>query len=49
MRLKLLEQAAIDYARFARVNSADDKLQLEAARAQIRLGNVRLTLGFAPS
>ena len=45
VRLQLLEQAAKDYAKFASVNSDDDKLQLEAARAQIRLGNVRLMLG----
>ena len=45
VRLKLLEQAATDYAKFASVNSDDEKLQLEAARAQIRLGNVRLMLG----
>ena len=45
MRVKLLEQAAKDYAKFASVNSDDDKLQLETARAQIRLGNVRLMLG----
>ncbi|MFM9964112.1 MAG: protein kinase domain-containing protein [Planctomycetaceae bacterium] len=44
VRLKLLEQAATDYARFARVNSDDLNLQLEAARAQMRLGNVRLML-----
>lgn len=44
VRQRLLEQAAEDYARFANVQSDDLQLQLEAARAQIRLGNVRLLL-----
>lgn len=44
VRVRLLEQAATDYARFATVNSDDVGLQLEAARALIRLGNVRLVL-----
>ncbi|MBC7820119.1 MAG: protein kinase [Planctomycetaceae bacterium] len=45
VRERLLEQAATDYAKFASVNSDDVKLQLETARALIRLGNVRLMLG----
>ena len=44
VRQRLLEQAATDYARFASVQSDDVPLQLEAARAQLRLGNVRLLL-----
>ncbi len=44
MRQRLLEQAAEEYARFAGVQSDDLQLQLETARAQLRLGNVRLLL-----
>lgn len=44
VRQRLLEQAVTDYARFASIQSDDMALQLEAARASLRLGNVRLLL-----
>lgn len=44
VRQRLLEQAAKDFARFSKLQSDDRGLQLEAARAQLRLGNVRLQL-----
>jgi eukaryotic-like serine/threonine-protein kinase len=44
-RLQLLEQAAAAYEWFARSGGEDAELQLEAARARLRLGRVYFLLG----
>ena len=45
VRSRLLEEAARSYAAFAAEGSHDPALQLESARAYVRLGDVRALLG----